>query len=136
MSELRNAASDYLALRRSLGFKLAQHGVWLEEFAAFMAKKGSSRITTALALEWATQHAHHKLHRWAARLSVVRGFARLRSATDPATEVPPPGLIPYRPARAVPYIYSNGEIQRLLGAAKDMAAEHELRPWTYYCLDC
>jgi integrase/recombinase XerD len=134
MSELRNAARDYLALRRSLGFKLAQHGIWLEEFAAFMAKKGSSRITTALALEWATQHAHHKLHRWAARLSVVRGFARLRSATDPATEVPPPGLIPYRPARAVPYIYSHREIRRLLGAANDMAAEHELRPWTYYCL--
>lgn len=134
MSELRNAASDYLALRRSLGFKLVQHGVWLEEFAAFMDKKCSSRITTALALEWATQHAHHKVHRWAARLSVVRGFARLRSATDPATEVPPARLIPYRPARAVPHFYSNGEIQRLLGAAKNMPAEHELRPWTYYCL--
>ena len=119
MSGLRKAASDYLALRQSLGYKLAQHGVWLEEFAAFMAKKGTSRITTALAVEWAAQHAHHKAHRWAARLSVVRGFARLRSAVDPETEVPPSGLIPYRPPRAVPYFYSNGEIQRLLRAAKD-----------------
>ena len=134
MNNLQNAVGDYLALRRSVGFKLVQHGVWLEEFVAFTAETGSSRITTALAVKWATRYTHHKVHRCAARLSVIRGFARHWSATDPATEVPPPSLIPYRPARAVPYFYSNTEIKNLLAAAKSMAAQHELRPWTYYCL--
>ena len=40
------------------------------------------------------------------------------SATDPLTEVPPLGLLPYRPARAQPYFYSDHEIQQLLKAAK------------------
>src|SRR5260370_36640894 len=90
---------DYLALRRGLGFKLARHEAGLKEFAAFLARKHSSHITVALASEWATQHAHQQPAEWAARLSVVRGFARRWSATDPLTEVPPLGLLPYRPAR-------------------------------------
>jgi len=89
----------------------------VREFVSFLARKGSARITVNLALEWATQDANHRPCEWAARLSVVRGFARHWSATDPLTEVPPPGLLPYRPTRAQPYFYSDHEIQTLLKAA-------------------
>jgi integrase len=68
------------------------------------------------------------------RLSVVRGFARHWSATDPSTEVPPLGLLPYRPKRAQPYFYSDHEIQTLLKAAKSRPSIDPLRPCTYYCL--
>ena len=71
---------------------------------------------------------------WAARLSIVRGFARHWSATDPSTEVPPLGLLPYRPARAQPYFYSDHEIRTLLKAAKTRPSIDPLRPWTYHCL--
>jgi integrase len=64
----------------------------------------------------------------------VRGFARYWSATDPLTEIPPNGLLPYRPARAKPHLYSDEQILRLLEAAKSMPATHSLQPWTYYCL--
>src|SRR5450755_2132033 len=84
-------------MRRSLGFKLVRHEAGLLEFVSFLARKRSSHITVALALEWATQHAHQQPAEWAARLCVVRGFARYWSATDPLTEVPPLGLRPYRP---------------------------------------
>ena len=104
MNKLRRALRDYLALRRSLGFKLVKHEVALHEFAAFLAGKRRARITTALALEWATRHVHHQPHTWAARLSIVRGFARHWSATDPGTEIPPLSLLPYRPLRAQPYL--------------------------------
>jgi integrase len=87
-----------------------------------------------LALEWATQDANHKPYEWAARLSIVRGFARHWSATDPLTEVPPLGLLPYRPPRAHPYFYSDHEIQTLLKAAKSRPSIDPLRPWTYHCL--
>jgi len=39
------------------GSRLARHEAGLKEFASFLARKRSSHITVALALEWATQHA-------------------------------------------------------------------------------
>ena len=134
MSPLTKGIRDYLALRRGLGFKLVRHEAGLKEFASFLARKRSSHITVTLALEWATQHAHQQPPEWAARLSVVRGFARHWSATDPLTEVPPLGLLPYRPARAQPYFYSGHEILQLLGAAKARPSIDPLRSWTYQCL--
>ena len=134
MNPLAKGIRDYLALRRGLGFKLVRHEAGLKEFASFLARKRSSHITVALALEWATQHAHRPPAEWAARLCVVRGFARYWSATDPLTEVPPLGLLPYRPARAQPYFYSDHEIRKLMRAAKTRPSIDPLRPWTYHCL--
>jgi integrase/recombinase XerD len=134
MNRLRKAARDYLAMRRGLGFKLARHEAGLREFVTFLARKRSAHITVNLALEWATQDAHHTPGEWAARLSIVRGFARHWSATDPSTEVPPPGLLPYRPKRAQPYFYSDHEIRTLLKTAKNRPSIDPLRPWTYHCL--
>jgi integrase len=101
---------------------------------SFLARKRCSRITVNLALEWATLKADHEPWEWAARLTVVRGFARHWSATDPSTEVPPLGLLPHRPPRAKPYFYSDQEIRKLLKAAKGRPSIDPLRPWTYHCL--
>ena len=134
MNPLSQAVGDYLELRRGLGFKLVRHEAGLRDFVSFLDSKRRRRITTALALEWATQHADQQPAEWAARLSVVRGFARHWSATDPATEVPPQGLLPYRPRRAQPYFYSDQEIRQLLDAAKARRSIDPLRHWTYHCL--
>ena len=134
MNRLRKAVRDYLAMRRGLGFKLVRYEPGLQEFVSFLERKRSPHITVNLALEWATQHNHHSPCECAARLSIVRAFARHWSATDPSTEVPPPGLLPYRPKRAQPYFYSDHEIRTLLKAAKNRASIDPLRPWTYQCL--
>jgi integrase len=97
-------------------------------------QEGAQRITSRLALEWATQPKEIQQAEWAARLTVVRGFARYCSAIDPTTEIPPEGLLPYRPKRAKPYLYSDEQIQQLLEAAKNIPAPHNLQPWTYHCL--
>src|SRR5204862_8252553 len=55
-------------------------------------------------------------------------------ATDPRTEIPPPGLLPFRPQRARPYLYSEQEIQKLLAAAMKLSPRQGLRPRTYHCL--
>ena len=133
MRDLRKGIRDYLTLRRGLGFQLVKHEAGLADFASFLERKGNAHITSELALEWATLPAHHQPCHWTARLTIVRGFARYWSATDPMTEVPPLGLLPYRPTRARPYFYSNQEIQQLLQAAKARASCDPLRPWTYYC---
>jgi integrase/recombinase XerD len=134
MNLLSEAVNNYLELRRGLGFKLVRHEAGLRDFVSFLNSKRQHRITIALALEWATKHANQQPAEWAARLSVVRGFARHWSATDPATEVPPQGLFPYRPKRAHPYFYSDQEIRQLLDAAKARRSIDPLRHWTYYCL--
>ena len=134
MKPLREAIEDYLALRRSLGFKLRQTAAGLTEFAAFMEQRAAPYITTALALEWAMQPVDNQPSGWAQRLGFVRVFARPWSASDPRTEIPPAGLLPFRARRARPYLYSEQEIQRLLAAAKTLAPSGGLRPRTYHCL--
>jgi integrase/recombinase XerD len=134
MKSLRNAVADYIALRRSLGFKLRDMAAGLTEFASFLEQKGAPYITTELALEWAMRPVDHQPSDWARRLGFVRVFARHRSASDPRTEIPAAGLLPFRPRRARPYLYTEEEIQRLLAAAKGLSPAGGLRPWTYHCL--
>lgn len=134
MNTLREAVHDYLALRRGLGFKLRIAGPRLFDFVAFLEREGASYITNEFALRWAMQCSACQPAQWAGRLSFVRGFARHRSATDPRTEIPPYGLLPYRPGRSRPYLYSEQEIAQLLEAAKKLPPVNGLRRWTYYCL--
>lgn len=133
MNTLRESVQDYLEMRRSLGFKLRDAGLSLQNFVEFMEQDHASYITAQLALKWA-QKSSLSPSAWAQRLGHVRGFARYRSAIDPQTQVPPVGLLPYRTQRAQPYLYSNDEIQHLLEAALDLAPTTVLRPWTYYVL--
>jgi integrase len=134
MKLLRDAVNDYITLRRTLGFKLRDMADGLTDFAAFLEQKESPHITAALALEWAMQPADHQPSGWAKRLGWVRVFAGHWSATDPRTEIPPAGLLPFRAQRAHPYLYTEDQIQRLLGAAKALSPTGGLRPWTYHCL--
>ncbi len=122
MTGIRQAIDDYLAVRRTLGYKLEDHGWLLADFASFLEAAGAGTVTAGLALAWATlpQDALPSWH--AARLRVVRGFARHLQALDPATEVPPVGLLACRNRRAVPYLYSDAEVAAL------MAATVSLRP--------
>ncbi|HEY6369954.1 MAG TPA: tyrosine-type recombinase/integrase [Candidatus Sulfotelmatobacter sp.] len=134
MTRLRTSLRDYLKMRRGLGFKLYEAGTGLLDFVAFMERKRVPRITSKLALEWAQKPKTVLPAEWARRLSWVRGFARYQSAIDPRTEIPPNGMLPYRPQRARPYIYTDQEIKRLLAAARSLPPAGGPRSWKYYCL--
>jgi integrase len=128
-------------MRRSLGFKLERAGSALLDFVSFLQQHRASYITLRLALAWAKRPSGGQSDTWAAqRLSFVRLFARYRSATDPRTQVPPAGLLPFRPKRARPYLYSDQEILQLLRATlnRPLSPRHAKRcallPWVYYCL--
>jgi len=134
MTSLRQAVQDYLSLRRSLGFKLRCAGALLLKFAAFAEDRGAEYVTISLALEWATLPPHQKTATWADRMKAVRVFARYQQAIDARTEVPPSGLLPYRPPRARPYLYTDEEISRLLEATARLRSTKGIRPRAYYCL--
>ena len=131
---LRKAVENYLAMRRSLGFKLRDMGYNLHHFVSFMEQQGASIVTVDLAMRWALEPQDVLPALWAARLGYVRSFARYWSAIDPRTEIPPLGLLPYRYKRTTPYIYSDEEIKLLLNAAKNLPPLSSLRPWTSYTL--
>src|SRR6516162_6939319 len=137
MNTLREAVGEYLEMRRGLGFKLQEAGKGLINFITFLEQHNASYITQESALVWAQQSSNVQPAHSAQRLSFVREFARYRSATDPRTQIPVQGLLPFQPKRARPYLYSDEEIRSLLRAALKMRCRFErgkLRPWVYYCL--
>jgi len=134
MNTLRESVTEYLAMRRALGFKLHDAGKALFKFVSFMEKRKASFITIPLALEWAQEPTQAQPSAWAQRLSFVRCFARYRSATDSRTEIPIADLLPYRNKRARPYLYTDQEIVELLDAALHLESASLLRRRTFYCL--
>lgn len=123
MNDLRLAAQQYLAIRRGVGFKLDHVERLLSEFVEFMRSVGTTRITSELALQWATRPADASPGWWKSRLCVVRCFARYVSGLDPSTEIPPTDLLPRLnngSNRATPYIYSQSEVDALMTAARSI----------------
>ena len=137
MTTLRQAVQEYVNMRRDLGFKLHETSKGLLDFLTFMEEHDAPYITQVLALAWAQRPANVQPAHWARRLSFVRQFAKHRSAFDPRTQIPMQGLLPFRPKRARPYLYSDAEIRDLLRAALDMPHRFErgaLRPWVFHTL--
>jgi len=114
MSNLEQQLDRYLSLRRSLGYRLEEHGRLLAGFVEFATARGETTVRTETALAWAGQATTDG--RQGRRLSMVRGLARYLTAFDAATEVPPLGLLPDGHGRSAPHIYSEPEIARLMRA--------------------
>lgn len=116
MSRLDPALADYLALRRSLGFRLVRAGKLLAQFTAYLDAQGADTVTVKAALAWATLPPGAGSRWHAMRLTVVRGFAAHLHALDPVHELIPPDLLRDRGGRATPYLYSDAEVAALMGA--------------------
>lgn len=130
MSLLSDRMGDYLAMRRALGFRLVEAECYLKRFCAFMEAHDETIVTAQLALQWATVPASIRPTSWAARLTTVRQFARYLQGFEPRTEVPSARLLPFRPRRCTPYLYSEREICQLMMAAEVLPSRQALRPWT------
>lgn len=118
---LRDALVDYLALRRALGYRLERPEKLLKQFLAHLEAAGQGVVTVRNALEWAQLPSDGASNWWGYRLSVVRGFATYLHALDPAHEVPAAELLPQRPQRATPYLYSEVDVAALMSAANTLS---------------
>lgn len=128
-------ARSYLSHRRALGFKLEATGTVLLDFARFADHIGhAGPLTTELMLRWATQSAYHTTRYRAARLSIVRGFARHLAAHDGRSDVPDMRLLASGLRRQQPHIYTDGQIRELLAAAARLSPAYPLRPHSYVAL--
>jgi integrase len=134
MNPLSRHLEEYLELRHRLGFKLHAAGCELRKFVRFAQAAKASRVTTKLALAWATQPTGCQPAQWTTRLGGVRHFAEYLSAVDPRTEIPPQGLLPHRYHRKSPYFYSDREVAQLIQAAQKIPSPKGLRAATYSTL--
>jgi integrase len=114
---LRDQLADYLALRRALGYRLARPEKLLGQFLDHLERAGETTITVANALDWARLPTNGGSNWWGYRLAAVRGFATYLHGIDAAHEVPAADLLPQRPLRASPYLYSEADIAALIAAA-------------------
>jgi integrase len=73
-----------------------------------------------VALDWARLPAGGDSNWWAYRLSAVRGFATYLHTLNPAHEVPAAQLLPQRPHRASPYLYSDADLAALVAATSSL----------------
>ena len=127
MKTLGRHLKEYLALRRQLGFKFYVEGSHLGSFVRFARECGVKIITTKLAVRWATRPANIAQKQRAKRLGVVRGFAEYLQPLEPRTEVPSPKLLPARVFRPEPFLYTDNQVDQLIGAARQIDPQHPIK---------
>jgi integrase/recombinase XerD len=121
MTPLQNALAGYLALRRTLGFKLARSGLWLPNFVEKLEKSGATHIQAKFAVSWAMDFNTPLAKSWTQRLSMVRSFAKYMHARDSQHELVPIELSPpNKPSRIIPYLYTDADVCLLMNKARQI----------------
>lgn len=129
-SSIQDLVADYIALRRSLGYRHAGSERYLRSFARWLNHIGhEGSIPQNLSVDWATDTSSTDPTTIAWRLTAIRGFLRHLSGLDKTTDIPPPGLLGPTSQRKPPHVYSDQEITDLLTAATQLSGT--LRPLCY-----
>jgi integrase len=123
---LAAAVEFYLHSRRQLGFALKNEHWALPGLARYARRvRHRGPLTCALACRWAAQSPSQSQR--ACRLNMVRRFARFWQASDPGTEIPPPGVFGPGFRRRPVHIYTPEQISALLAATARLGSPRQLR---------
>lgn len=122
---------DYIAYKRSLGYKIKAESQELRRFAAYtrsIGYTGSLRVDIAMA--WAS--LNWSLSRWymSRRLETIHTFAIYVSAFDPNAQIPSTGVFGKCHGRIEPYIYTESELQQLMIEAQSLDSPDKIRKYT------
>ena len=124
MTALAEHLAEYLQLRRTLGYKLADAHRVLPWFVAYLDDRNLEFVTIEIALAWSLAPAVPVGSVVpAARMMAVRGFARYLSGIDPRTEVPPAGTICHPNRWRRPFIYSDADVLAMIEQARVVIAQ-------------
>ena len=125
--------AEYVAYRRSLGFRLTGEAGQLRRFARYVEATGhTGPLTVGVCLRWIQQAGSpNSRHR---RFATVRAFCKYVALFEPRTETPSRAPGEFKCRRPVPHIYSPGEVTELLRACEVLRPVDGLRPRTYRTL--
>jgi len=129
---LNTSVERYISLRQAMGYRLVQLNRDLSAFAQFAAGRGDSHIRTKTAIKWASAASTPGSRD--IRLRSVVQFAQFLHAEDPVHEIPPAHLFSVARPRVLPYIYSRGELARIIVATGRLYRTYPLRRATFATL--
>lgn len=119
MSVFSEALTDYLGLRRSLGHKLAESERQLTKFVTYLDSVRAETVTMETVLAFVFGPGIDPASVVASRrLTAVRGFAKYLAGINPATQVPPAGLVSSRRQRRTPFLFTEPDVVALIEAAR------------------
>jgi integrase len=131
-SFLQTKLREYVSLRIALGIPLNGRELPLQNFVDYLQKQPKDAFLRAQsAIDWVCLKADsHSVMTQYVRLSLARGFLRHLKADLPELQIPDLRLIA-RPRRSVPYIFSNTDLNKLLGkAGSDRLPKDSMHPFT------
>lgn len=124
---LRGRLDEYLVMRRALGFQLHDVERQIGLFCTWLEARGqTTTFTIDEAVAWARLNPDAHPSWWSTRLSLVRRFAGYLNANDVNVPVIPTGLLPARKPRAVPFIYSQDDLDALLAACGQVFSDERI----------
>jgi len=128
---MKKRINMYLKYRQHLGYSNHSVGGGLLKFADYVdSKRYQGPLTVTLAIEWASASPKNTRSSCAARLSLIRGFAKYYQIIEPKTEIPPENYYGVTYRRPAPYIYSEKELHDLLEVTKQLTPINGLKPIT------
>ena len=113
-SNFKSDISNFLKLKRSLGYKYDLGQILLEQFDAFCFANFQSMVslTKEVALAWAIPRKNESCSSIQNRIVLIREFAKYLNGIDKIAFVIPTSYIP-KQQKYKSYIYSNFEIQKI-----------------------
>jgi site-specific recombinase XerD len=135
-SSLAGPIQTFINLRRLSGTDYKSQTQLLGYFDRFLREQDLSapRITREITDRYLTSLSHLAPRTRSNRFCVVRQLCEYLARSDPRSYVPEPLKGISSKGAHQPYIYSNSEIQALLGAASKLPPPNSLRPHTYQTL--
>lgn len=125
--------SEFLTLRRSLGYEVSTHAYLLRQFDRVVVKQYSSGpVSRDVVEEYVRSLAHLQPTTRRLRLSIIRQFLLYLRRFEPATFVPDRFMGPVRPTPRKPYIFTEEEISALMRAAYRYPRRKRCRRWLLY----
>jgi integrase len=132
---LGQAIDDYLSCRHQLGFALRAEGAQLRSLGRYAQEHdGAAPLTIDCMVAWAQSPPGATPPYCAKRLDIARRFAQFQAAFDPATQVPPPGMLGSSSCRPAVHVYTQEEVRTLLQAAAQVGAPEPRPGQTYQTL--
>jgi len=133
-SFLADHLSDYVALRRHLGYELRSQLYVLRQFDRVVEREMTAPgpLTRAVVEAFLRSLAGLQPITRRLRLSTVRQFLLYLRQFEPATFIPERSLEPVRSSPRAPYIYTDEEIHALLRAALRYPYRYPTRCWLLY----
>lgn len=129
---LTDCVNNYLSVRRAVGFKLDTAEAYLRSYSDFATARGDVHIVGQTAIDWAAQACSDNSR--ARRLDALIRFARFLRSEDDRHEIPRDHVFCGQRHRRTPYLFTDGEVARLLRETDKLGPDGSLRPHTYHTI--